>query len=285
MTDVLWPTPETVARAQLPKDAIECWSVTTILQVLERGGLTYWLQQQVAKTAHSKRDALAHLSQKEAVQLLLKRDNWLQEHELSDMKLGTEVHKVLEHMVLDGTWYVDNVHAEALPFIQQFMDWYQTMQPEYTAAEATVFHPELLYAGTLDAICNISGQSWLVDYKTTRNPYTPQGKLRNPYVEWSLQLAAYRYAPYVCAFRPYVTDDPRSPRRYYISKQDLDRALPMPQVDGCAILQLTQDAWRMYPVAADETARDAFLQARSLQHYVDVVGQNQFGPYVEGRHK
>jgi len=57
----------------------------------------------------------------------------------------------------------------------------------------------------------------------------------------------------------------------------------MPQVDACAILQLTPQSWRMFPVAADDTARDAFLQCRALQHFTDVVGKNQFGPYVEGR--
>jgi hypothetical protein len=128
------------------------------------------------------------------------------------------------------------------------------------------------------------GTSWLVDYKTTRNDRTKSGHVRAPYAEWPLQLAAYRRAPSVCAFRPYVLDGERgSPRRYYISPNDRANALPMPEVDGCAILQLTPTGWRMYPVRVDDDAYNAFLYIRGAQHFVEVTApRSVFGAYLEG---
>jgi hypothetical protein len=280
VTSVVWPRAQTVDRALLPADAIECWSVTEILKLLEKPGLTYWFQQQVARTAWNRRTALDALTEREATQLLLKRDNWTQDHELSDAQCGSAVHAALEAHTLGD---VPDVHPEAQPFVKQFYAWLDAVQPEYQAAEATVFHPELLYAGTLDALARIDGQLWLIDYKTTRNPLDARGKLRGPYSEWLLQLAAYRFAPYVCAFRPYVLETDYSPRRYYISPQDMDHAVAMPKVDGCMVLQLEPNAWRMYPARVGNAAHDAFLQLRSLQRYLDLTARGAWSSYVEGK--
>lgn len=283
-TGVVWPQPKAVDASAIPPDALECWSVTSILKALYSFGLEYWKMQQVALTAYDRAEALPTWTESEATSILTKQSNWrTRGYELSDMECGSHVHAALERYVLDGV--VPAVHPEAEPFVRQFFAWQATMQPTYTAVEATVFDDTYLYAGTLDAIATMSdGRSWLIDYKTTRNDRTKSGHVRNPYPEWALQLAAYRRAPWLCAFRPYVVDGERgSPRRYYISPEDRARAVPMPKVDGCAVLQLTPTGWRMYPVRADEDAINAFLYTRGVQHFVEVTARRSvFGAYLEG---
>jgi hypothetical protein len=284
-TDVLWPQPQPVDASLIPPDAIECWSVTSILRALYSYGLEWWKLQQVALTAYDRADALKTWTEDEAASILTKQSSWrTRGYELSDTECGSEVHRALERYVLDGTVPTD-IHPEARPFVRQWEHWQATMRPTYTAVEATVYDDTYLYAGTLDAMCTLSDdRSWLVDYKTTRNDRTKSGHVRNPYPEWCLQLAAYRRAPWLCAFRPYVLDGERgSPRRYYIAPNDRANSVPMPQVDGCAILQLTPTAWRMYPVRVDEDAINAFLYVRGAQHFTEVTARRSvFGAYLEG---
>jgi hypothetical protein len=284
-TNVLWPQPQPVDAALIPADSLECWSVTSILRALYSFGLEYWKLQQVALLAYDRADALHTWTEDEATKILTNQKSWrTRGYELSDTECGSEVHAALERYVLDGT--VPPVHPEAQPFVHQWESWQATMRPHYTAVEATVYDDTFLYAGTLDAIATLSdGRSWLIDYKTTRNDRTKSGHVRNPYPEWALQLAAYRRAPWLCAFRPYVVDGERgSPRRYYISPEDRQRAVPMPSVDGCAILQLTPTSWRMYPVRVDDDAVNAFLYVRGAQHFVEVTARRSvFGAYLEGK--
>lgn len=282
---VLWPQPQRVDQSLIPPDAIECWSVTSILHALYSFGLEWWKLSQVALLAHDRAEALPSWTEDEAVSILTKQANWrTRGYELSDAECGSEVHRALERYVLDGT--VPDVHPEAQPFVHQWERWMDTIQPAYEAVEATVFDDKFLYAGTLDAIVRLpDGRKCLTDYKTTRNDRTKSGHVRNPYPEWALQLAAYRRAPWLCAFRPYVLDGEKgTPRRYYISPADRERAVAMPDVDVCAVLQLTPTAWRMYPVRVEQDAINAFLSVRAAQHFVEVTARRSvFGAYLEGK--
>lgn len=283
---VVWPSAREVPRAELPGDALECWSVTSILATLHRFGLELWKQQQVARTAFRRRDTLATMAEREAVAFLTRGENWQRDHELTDMECGSAVHHAAERYVLDDA--MPAVHPEAAPFVDQWTRWRDTMRPKFEAVEMTVFDPHYLYAGTLDAIVVLAdGKRYLIDYKTTRNDRDPRGNVRQPYAEWSLQLAAYRRAPFACTHRPYVVDgeDRRSPRRYYISPDDIANSVVMPAVDGCAVLQLTPETWRMYPVRVETDAYNAFLYVREVQRFLEVIARKSvFGSYVEGSH-
>jgi hypothetical protein len=273
----VWPGPQRVP--VLPEESLVCESVTSILATLHKTGLEVWKMRNVARTAYRRTATTQTLAEEEAVAFLTSSKNWAQEHELSDAACGTEVHKALEVLVLGGD---RAVHPEAQPFVRQFDAWRKTVGPEFEAVECTVFDPEYLYAGTLDAVATLAdGRRYLLDYKTSRNETN-----RGPFPEWALQLAAYRWAPLVCPFRVYVPEsenNTRSARRYYINKAELAYAVPTPEVDGAAIVHLTPSGWRMYPVRVDEGVRDAFLYVRGAQQFVEVIARRSvFGAYLEG---
>jgi len=275
MSAVLWPSVERAAK--VPEDALVCESVTSILNTLHRTGLEIWKMQNVARTAYRRAETLATMTEAEAIAFATNQRNFVSEHELSDTECGSEVHKHLEMLVLGAEQR--EPHPEAAPFVRQFEAWRNTVAPEYQAVECTVFDPDYLYAGTLDAIATLAdGKRYLLDYKTSRNENS-----RGPWSDWALQLAAYRWAPFACPFRVYVANNDWSSRRYYINRAELDHAVPTPEVDAAAIVQLSPTSWRMYPVRVDEGVRDAFLYVRGAQRFTEVIAKRSvFGAYLEG---
>jgi len=66
----------------------------------------------------------------------------------------------------------------------RFIDFYKNYKPEIIAKEFTVYSDEYKFAGTLDLVCKINGETWLIDHKFTNAIYATN----------FLQLAAYRNA-------------------------------------------------------------------------------------------
>jgi hypothetical protein len=100
-------------------------------------------------------------------------------------ELGTAVHSAIEALVL-GTPAPEPTEEE-LPFLEQFEAFRAAYEPEFLAAESTVFSREHSYAGTLDAVVTIDGRTYVLDVKTGAGIYA----------EVALQLAAYRAAEFM----------------------------------------------------------------------------------------
>jgi hypothetical protein len=280
---IIWPKPRGVTN--IDEDALDCWSVTSILSTLNSYGLNIWFQQQVARTAYARRGALQSLTEDEAVQILTRQSNWQRPgYELSARDLGSEVHRAVENYILNNA-QAGKYHDEAAPLVAQFHAFVAKFQPRFLAAEMTVYDPTYRYAGTADAIVEFAdGKRYLLDWKTTRESRDKQGHVRSPYSEWALQLAAYKRAPFALPVRVDVPEaEQGSPRHYYITKEQQAAAVPMPDVDGCAIVQLTPVEWRLWPVRVDADATDAFLFLREVSRFVEVIAKRSvFGSYVEG---
>ena len=50
-----------------------------------------------------------------------------------------------------------------------FMDFYVKHKPKFLEVETPLFHKSIPYAGRIDAIAEIDGEVWLLDYKTSRS--------------------------------------------------------------------------------------------------------------------
>lgn len=122
----------------------------------------------------------------------------------------------------------------------------------------------------------------IVDYKTSRDGYDGRGNPKSPYPEAALQLAAYRYAELAAVWRPRRLE--RFRRRYYLLGADeRDRAVPVPQVDGGAVIHLTPDHCEIFPVRCDEAVHEAFLFVQEaarwhLETSRDVIGRPMVPP-------
>ena len=130
---------------------------------------------------------------------------------------GDRVHEALENYAYGEPLKVD---AEWEKSVMDFLD---TCDPEFLFAELSIFNPSIGYAGSLDAIAEmtvpmdrISGEeergTYLVDYKTTKSVY--------PF-ELGMQLAA-------LAHGTYGLDDDNEP-------------IFLPKLDGAVIVHFKKD--------------------------------------------
>src|SRR5690348_5762134 len=99
------------------------------------------------------------------------------------------------------------IDPDLVPYMAGFQAFLDDFQPEYKAAEFTVYNREHRYAGTADAMAQIGDTLWLLDTKTGKDVYG----------EAALQLAAYRHAE-------------------FIGVAETGDELPMPKVDRCGVL-------------------------------------------------
>lgn len=95
---------------------------------------------------------------------------------------GTRVHRRLEK-ILTGQEF-KTTPKELKPYIDAFNSWFVEYQPEIIHAELFVSSDRYGYAGTVDLVCFIDGEVWIVDFKTSKAIYD----------EYGLQVRAYGYA-------------------------------------------------------------------------------------------
>ncbi len=144
------------------KDGITFYpSVTTVLEALPKGfGYSQWL-----KDLGSNADEV------------MKRAG----------DSGSRVHGAIEQYLLgnevvwadeNGNGYYDFAEWQ---MINKFVEFWQTYKPELLGAEINFVSDTLRLGGTMDIICRINGELWLIDTKTSNNIYDSH----------ALQLAAY----------------------------------------------------------------------------------------------
>lgn len=83
-----------------------------------------------------------------------------------------------------GTGKAETLTIEEWECLMSFQAWYLETKPEIIANEVLAWNEEHGYAGTIDLICKINGQLYIVDFKTGQNIWP----------EYELQLSAYNAA-------------------------------------------------------------------------------------------
>lgn len=271
------PTPEDVKKPG--DDDQRMWSVTTLIGALDKPALVYWSATETAKAAVASLRTVATMVEEQgpdaAVEWLEKARFQKVHGQRTAAELGTAVHAACEEYVITGAR--PDVDAEVEPYLAQFDAWCDEFQPEYQAAEVTVFAPEYGYAGTCDAFLTVDGVRMIVDYKTSRKSFDKKGDPTHPYPEVSLQLAGYRFAEFAATWRPRRFSQFR--RRYYLVS-DAERALavPVPEVDTGLVIHITPEHCHAYPVQCDEPIFESFLAVIDTAKFVfdqskTVIGQ------------
>jgi hypothetical protein len=54
----------------------------------------------------------------------------------------------------------------------RFVDWWETYNPKLIETEVHIFSDKLKVAGTCDMICEIDGELWVIDFKTSNHLQT-----------------------------------------------------------------------------------------------------------------
>lgn len=260
-----------------PDDAdLVMWSVTTILQVLDKPALLYWASEQTAREAVRVARTLASRVDEDGEAEVVK---WLRDarfrrdkNRLTDAQFGTEIHALCESYALTGEKPTPtrDVFGEDLAAAQgcldQFDQWLTDFSPEYVATEVMVATPAYGIAGTCDGFLNIDGTRFIFDIKSSKKSRDAKGQATGLYPEIGLQLAAYRYAELAAVWRPRRYEKFR--RRYYLlSPSEQAMAVPVPEVDAAIGIKITPEHCTAYPVRADEEVYGYFLNCLEVARF------------------
>lgn len=164
-------------------------------------------------------------------------------------RIGSEAHDLFERMIRGEA--VGRVHPDLEPYRANFAEFLAAVNPELVRAEDVAWSDTHDYAGSFDVILRVwfdpnagvptitpdrSGEPVLlmVDWKTSKDTHA----------EVALQLSAYSFADYI------LTSE--------------GEQIPMPVLDGAAVLHITADQWAFIPVRADRDVFDFFLSLRKV---------------------
>lgn len=227
------------------------FSVTTILSGgIPKPALIHWAANEVAGYVCDNHAEVAPLieSDRDAAYDLLKRAPWRKRDKAA--ALGSDVHAAVEAHALGRP--MPPWGPLVKPRMDAFVRFLDEYQPVYELAEASVFSRTEMYAGTLDAIVTLptlGGRRILLDVKTGGKAVYPES---------AVQLAAYRYAEFV-------------------GLADGSEA-PMPEVDGCAVLHIPDEAvyekgYDLVEVQADREIFKTFVFAREIYRWQNVTSK------------
>lgn len=221
-----------------------------IVNRLAARGRTWVAERQAAGELTSIK--LANLSQKELALRWIK--GAADRHRDAAAERGSAVHAEAEQLVLQHAREASKLvlnHEQIKPWPEDlrayqdaFVQWVDDFQPEFLAAEASVFNRAQAYAGTLDAIARIT----LAD-RTVITPIVDFKTGKAVYPEVALQLAPYA-------------------RGEFIAAPDGRTELPMIPVDCGAVLHLTPKGYQFRLVRIDQPIFDAFCFAREVYRFV-----------------
>lgn len=108
---------------------------------------------------------------------------------------GSRVHKAIEDLInghelrLDAQFdgvegKPEELSADEYACAMSFVQWFESVKPEIITAETTIFSEKNNFAGTIDFICKIGDEKWIIDFKTSQYIWP----------EYELQLSAYKKA-------------------------------------------------------------------------------------------
>jgi hypothetical protein len=208
--------------------------VTGILKVLDKPAIVPWAQGVVADAAIRNRDKLAEwveVGGVEGATKLLKNAAETQRDAAANR--GSQVHALAEAIVKGQPV---TIPEELAPYVESYRDWIQTFEPKFLAVEEMVASLDYGYAGTLDSIAVIAGETWLLDIKTSKGYYP----------ETAQQLAAYGHAEFI--------GRPGDPTQYAI-----------PPIDQYGVVHVRPEGAELIPYDVTDIEFAAFLAAKK-QH-------------------
>ena len=195
--------------------------VTTILgKGLPKPALPRWAAKSAAEYVADNLEVLNALPDRESIIATVKQSPWTARDRAAVR--GTDVHALAEDLIHGRDVDVPEHLAGHVNGYVRFLDQWQ---PTPIITERPVANRKWWYAGKPDALVTLpSGERLLLDWKTSKGVYG----------ETALQTAAYRGAEF------YTDED--------------GNEQPMPEVDGLAVVHITEYATELYRFTDAEAA-------------------------------
>lgn len=100
-----------------------------------------------------------------------------------DLIDGKDV-KMEDKYINQSTEQLEEITLEEYECLMSFVDWFNVNKVSVIAREMIVWNEKEGYAGTIDLLCQVGDELWLIDFKTSQNLW----------VEHELQISAYNHA-------------------------------------------------------------------------------------------
>ncbi|TQF41152.1 hypothetical protein UNPF46_08505 [Bradyrhizobium sp. UNPF46] len=104
-------------------------------------------------------------------------------HEAISAILRGEEVRIDSKFINPSTEQLEELTLEECDAIKSFVDWKNENKPESIAWDVTVFSEKYGYGGTIDYICKIDRQVYIIDFKTSAEVWS----------EYELQVSAYKH--------------------------------------------------------------------------------------------
>jgi hypothetical protein len=216
-------------------------SITTILRVIAKPNVTRWAARKAAEYALTNWTELEGMIYDEA---LAKISGAHEEISGAARDIGNAVHEVAEK------WAKGEAHNPAegtRSYVNQLIQFLMDNDVQFLENEVTLWSRTHSYAGTADAIARISGQVYLLDFKTGKRVYE----------EVALQLSALAGAD-------------------FIIRADGSEA-EIPALEILAAVHVRPRSWKIVPVSHQEESFAAFLACREVVSWMQDIAPSVLG--------
>lgn len=230
---------------------VECPSVTTILNKINKPALVNWAALEVAKFAVSNPDKWMSLDEQAAVDVL-KRAPY--RNSRKKMDIGSAVHLAIDTWIKAGkpdsiTNPTELDNLDLLPYIAGAIRFLNDHVRKIVRSEVTFANLTYRYAGTCDLVATLNdGRVAVIDWKSGKRLYP----------EVALQLAAYANAEFA------VNDDGS---RYNVA----------PATIGVGVHLDGQGGYTAQPVEMSDQLFRTFIALRTLQKWSDTMESSVLG--------
>ena len=166
---------------------------------------------------------------------------------------GTDIHSLAEELVHGREVEVPEPLADV---VAGYVRWLDAWAPEVIWTERPVANRKWWYAGKPDIVCTIAGETWLLDWKSSKAIYGDN----------ALQVACYGNAEFS------VADD------------GTEEA--MPSIDRYGIVHVRPDATELFevtdPTSAWKDALHVMWTAKAVERIKGYIGEPMATPTIEG---
>jgi len=166
---------------------------------------------------------------------------------------GTDIHALAEELVHGREVDVPEPLADV---VAGYVRWLDAWSPEVIWTERSVANRKWWYAGKPDVVCTIAGETWLLDWKSSKAVYGDN----------ALQVACYGNAEF--------------------SVNDAGDEEPIPHIDRYGVVHVRPDATELFevadPAAAWKDALHVMWTAKATDRIKTYLGEPLAAPTTEG---